>query len=389
MGQDEDLLKRRNMLKVLQIHKLYYGSYYPESGGIEKTVKDIAEGLKDKIEMEVLVCRPKGKGVTLSINGIRVTKASSLGMYTGMPVSITFPFLFALKSRKADILHFHLPFPLGDISYLLMGARGKKVVVTYHSDIVRQKRLLKLYKPFLHQFLRRADKIIVTSPYLLESSEHLAPYRDKCVVIPLSIDLNKFKPCNEDKANYKKMNPSSNEKIVLFVGCLTYYTGLSYLVRAMQDVKAKLLIVGDGELRGQLEAQVKSLGLDDKVIFLGAVSDEKLHYYYQICDVFVLPSTERSEAFGIVQLEAMAYGKPVVNTNLPTAVPFISVHGETGLTVPPKNPDALAQAINTILSDKQLSAKFSRNAIKRVKEKFSRDVMLEKIYQIYTELCSN
>lgn len=374
------------MLKVLQIHKLYYRCLYPESGGIERTVKDIAEGLKDKVKMEVLVCQPKGKGVTTSVNGISVTKASSLGMYTGMPVSVTFPFLLAVKSRKADILHFHLPFPLGDVSYLLMGARDKKVVVTYHSDIVRQKRLLKLYKPFLSQFLKRADRIIVTSPYLLESSEHLSPYKDKCTVIPLSIDLNKFKPHSENGLNYKYRNPSSNEKIILFVGCLTYYKGLSYLIEAMKHVKARLLIVGDGELRRELEEQVRSLGLNGKVTFLGAVSDDKLHSYYQLCDLFVLPSTEKSEAFGIVQLEAMAYGKPVVNTNLPTAVPYISIHGETGITVPPKNSKALAQAINTILSDRQLATEFSKNAIKRVKQNFSKQVMIEKIYSLYKEL---
>lgn len=172
----------------------------------------------------------------------------------------------------------------------------------------------------------------------------------------------------------------------MFVGRLSYYKGVEYLIEAMQWVNAKLLIVGDGELREKLEEKTISFGVNGKVKFLGKVSDEMLKYCYQICDVFVLPSVEPSEAFGIVQMEAMAYGKPVVNTSLPTGVPFVSVHGETGITVPPRDSIALAKAINKILEDEKLAKTFSQNAIKRVNEKFSRTRMLEQIYSIYNEL---
>lgn len=365
-------------IKVLQICKLYY----PWIGGIERTAQDIAEGLQGKIHMEVLACEPKGRGKSRWVNGIRVTYASSFGIYWSMPVSITFPFLLALKSRKVDVLHFHLPFPLGVLSYLLIGSRRPKVVVTYHNDIVRQKKLMRFYKPFLHCFLKRADKILVTSPNLLESSKYLKPYKDKCIVVPLGIDLSRFGDNRCEKVN---LGISSNERVVLFVGRFTYYKGLEYLLEAMREVKAKLLIVGDGKLRQQLERKAESLGVDRKVVFLGRVSDEELKYCYQICDVFVLPSVEPSEAFGLVQLEAMAYGKPVVNTNLPTGVPFVSRHGETGLTVPPRDSRALAKAINKILSDKELAKKFSENARKRVQE-FSKEKMLQRVYEIYCEL---
>lgn len=365
-------------MKVLQISKLYY----PWIGGIEKVVQDIAEGLKGKVDIEVLVCQPKGCGKTELINGIKVTKATSFGIFWSMPISFTFPFILAWKSREVDILHFHLPFPLGVISYLLMASKQAKVVVTYHSDIVRQKKIIKLYRPFLHRFLKRADKILVTSPNLLKFSENLAPYREKCTVIPLWIDLDKFgQPLEKEISS--EINPK--ERIVLFVGRLTYYKGLEYLIEAMQYVDAKLLIVGEGKLRIRFEKKIKSLNLDKKIIFLGKVSDDELKYYYQICDVFVLPSIEPSEAFGLVQLEAMAYGKPVVNTYLPTGVPYVSINGETGLTVPPRNSKALGEAINKILNDKELATKFSKNAKKRAK-KFQKEKILRRIYEIYYEL---
>jgi len=368
-----------NRLRVLLISKLYY----PWIGGVEKTVQDIAEGLKDKIDVRVLTCKSKGRGGNQLINGVKVTKASSLGIYWGMPISPTFPFLLSWKSRKIDILHFHLPFPLGVLSYLLLGSKRKKVVVTYHSDIVRQKKLMKFYSPFLHRFLKRADKILVTSPNLLESSEHLGPYKDKCIVVPSSIKLNEF---NHPAGKEFDLGISPEEKIVLFVGRLTYYKGLEYLIEAMQEVKAKLLIVGEGELRKALEKKAESLGVHHKVIFLGKVSDEELKYCYQICDVFVLPSVEPSEAFGLVQLEAMAYGKPVVNTRLPTGVPFVSVDGETGITVEPRDSKALAEAINKLLNDEELRKRYGVQARKRVEENFTVDKMNERILRVYREL---
>ena len=368
-------------IKVLQVNKLYA----PFIGGVERTVQDIAEGLKDKVDMKVLACQPKGSTTVEVINGVEVTKAGSLGIYWSMPVSLSFPFLLAKMSRDADIIHFHFPFPLGDFSYLLLGARGKKIVVTYHCDIVRQKKALILYKPFLFKFLSIADRILVTSPNILQSSKYLTPFKDKCVVVPLSIPIEEYTRIDQTF----DVGISQGEKIVLFVGRLSYYKGVEYLIEAMQWIDAKLLIIGDGELRNVLEEKTFSLGLNKKVNFLGKVPDQLLRYCYQICDVFVLPSIELSEAFGIVQMEAMAYGKPVVNTNLPTGVPFVSVHGETGLTVPPRDSIALANAVNKILEDEKLAKTFSQNAIRRVNEKFSRKRMLEQIYSIYNELMSS
>jgi len=177
------------------------------------------------------------------------------------------------------------------------------------------------------------------------------------------------------------------EKIVLFVGRLVYYKGLEYLIEAMKDVEAKLLIAGSGPLEKQLRKKSRIIGVGQKVIFLGKVSDAEIKYLYQICDVFVLPSVEPSEAFGLVQLEAMAYGKPVVNTNLPTGVPFVSRHGETGLTVPPRDPKALAEAVLRMMDlPEEKRREMGKAARKHVEENFSLDRIVDMWEALYKEL---
>lgn len=368
-------------LSVLQVNKLYY----PWIGGVEKVVQNIAEGLYKRLDMEVLACQPKGLGNKEEINGVKVTKSSSLGRFLGLPASPTFPLNYARLSRRADVLHFHVPFPLGVVSYLALGPRDKKVVVTYHSDIVRQEKLLRFYRPFLMKFLDAVDVILPTSPHLRDGSEFLAPFRDKCQVVPLSVDLEEF-----DRDALDPDDPGSpgtgDEDIVLFVGRLNYYKGVDYLIRAMEDVDARLLVAGEGPLLEQLNRQAITSGVTDRVEFLGRVSDRRLKELYAGCDTLVLPSVRESEAFGIVQMEAMAYGKPVINTDLPTGVPWVSKDGETGLTVPPADSDALASAINELLEDEERRREYGENAYHRVKEKFSRNGMLDTVESVYRDL---
>lgn len=173
---------------------------------------------------------------------------------------------------------------------------------------------------------------------------------------------------------------------LLFVGRLCYYKGVEYLIEAMAHVDANLVIIGDGELRSELEERTVELSIAHRVFFLGRCSDDELRVWYRLCDLFVLPSVEPSEAFALVQVEAMAAGKPVINTNLPSGVPFVSLHGKTGLTVEPRNSSQLADAINRILSDEDLAREFSINARERVLELFTVDRMLDSIYSLYLQL---
>jgi rhamnosyl/mannosyltransferase len=287
------------------------------------------------------------------------------------------------EAQNADIVHHHLPNPLGVVSHLLTPSRSGPTVATYHSDIVRQQTVLQAYEPLLKRFLRDVDHIILTSPRLLNHSDYLAPHAHKCTVIPLSIDVGEYE---RERTEDMNLPTDSDQPLLLFVGRLNYYKGLKYLIDAMQSVDASLMIVGDGERQDALETQAKELGVDDRVMFTGYVSQDRLHNYYEAADVFILPSVEPSEAFGVVQLEAMAYETPVVNTSLPTGVPWVSQDGKTGLTVEPRDSDALAVSINDLLSDHKTRKTYGRRARERVETHFSRERMLSQVESVYASI---
>lgn len=368
-------------MKILQVNKLYH----PWIGGIEKIVQNIAEGLKDKADLKVLVCRPKGRGRRDVVNGVTVFRASSLGIFFSMPVSLSFPFLLGRLGKDADILHFHTPFPLGVISYLIVRPGGK-LILWWHSDIVRQKKFMFIYRPLLQRFLKRADRIIVAAAEHIQNSPYLRNFRDKCEVVPFGIDVHRFELNDDIRTTVEELRSRYGSKIVLFVGRLIYYKGVEYLIRAMKNINGKLLIVGEGPLESRLRSQVTELGIEDKVVFLGKLQDRDMAVYYHACDIFVLPSIARSEAFGIVQLEAMACGKPVVNTDLPTGVPGVSRSGETGITVPPADSTALSEAINKLLTDSNFRKTCGGNARRRVEERFSMSRMIDDVYKVYQKV---
>lgn len=365
------------MIKVLQVNKLYY----PHIGGIETVVRNIAEGLKNKVDIKVLVCRRnRGKTIDENINGIPVRKSGSLGVYFSMPVS--FPFIrdFKKMSSESDIVHIHMPFPLSDVACLLSGYKGK-VVLSWHSDIVKQKKLMVFYKPFMNYLLKRADRIVVATEGHINGSAYLEPYREKCSVIPYGIDTEKY--MIENPVPFLECSCKSSKK-VLFIGRLVYYKGIDVLVKAFSKVKnCELFIAGTGKLESELKSEVNNSGLSDRIHFIGSPSDDEIKLALNDCDIFVLPSVANSEAFGIVQMEAMVYGKPVINTSLPTGVPYVSLDGITGITVPPSDADALAEAIQKLADDSTLCRKYGENGYKRVRENFAMDKMLDSLYDLY------
>ena len=373
---------KNDKIKVLQVNKLYY----PHIGGVEKHVQDVAEALADRVDFRVLVANNRFKTVTETINGIEVTKIASLGSISSAPIAPTFG--CRLRRAKPDIFHFHFPYPPGELSYLLTKTNGK-LVVTYHSDIVRQKKLLALYRPLMMRFLKKADKILVSSPNLIANSPVLKHFRSKCQVIPFGIDTNRFmfSPQIEKKAaGFRKR--FNNKNIILFTGRLAYYKGLSYLVEAMKDIDGTLVLAGEGNERSRLENQANALGVFKRIIFLGKIAEQDLPALYYACDVFVLPSIASSEAFGLVQLEAEACGKPVVSTDLPTGVPYANLHGKTGLIVPPKNSPVLAEAINKLLNDPKMRKDLGEAGKERVNSQFSLEAMAAAVLKVYESCLS-
>jgi glycosyltransferase involved in cell wall biosynthesis len=376
----------QRQLKVLQIFKYYH----PNVGGVEKVARDIAEGLRDRIDIKILACHENLKTSRERVNDIDVVRAGRLATYFSVPLAPRFPSLMRRMARDADILHFHLPYPLADVSYLLARPRGH-VVAWWHSEIVKPKRLSKLYRPFLKAFLGKVERIIVAAPQLVEKSPFLSQYGEKCRVIPIGIDIGRFQPTESIKMRAEEIRRQHGTAIVLFVGRLIYYKGLEYLIRAMGHVRDRdltLLVVGDGPLQTQLEALAAEIGVSDRVVFLGKLSDDDLTYHYHACDVFVLPSVANTEAFGIVQLEAMACGKPVISTDLPTGVPFINQHGKTGLIVPPMDSQALADAIALQLGNPSLAAQYGEAGRRRVREEFTKERMLQRVLALYREVAA-
>jgi glycosyltransferase involved in cell wall biosynthesis len=370
--------------RVLQIFKYYA----PHVGGVEKVAQDIAEGLGDRISSTVLTSRESFWTKREAVNGVLVTRAGRVITKFSVPVAPRFPFLMKEMAAQNDILHFHLPYPWADFSYLLARPHGR-VVVWWHSEIVKPKQLTKLYRPLLRQFLKRADRIIVAAPQLVENSPFLSQFKEKCRVIPIGIDATRFCRTTATDTAVSAIRARHGKKIVLFVGRLIYYKGVSYLIDAMArlgDRETTLLIVGEGPLKEELQSLAVERGVAEQVVFLGKANDEELLSYFQACHLFVLPSVANTEAFGIVQLEAMACGKPVISTDLPTGVPFVNLHDKTGIIVPPKDPIALAEAIKLILGDPALTFRYGEAGRERVTKEFTTNVMLERVMEVYKEL---
>lgn len=367
-------------MRVLEVNK----AYYPHIGGIESLVKQYSEGLgaMPDVSVEVLVCRSdKGKGSVEVVDGVNVTKANSFGTYFSCPISFDFIRKFRKMAAQADVVEIHVPFPLADVALMLSGYKGK-VVVAWHSDVVKQKKLLTLYKPFMKYLLKRADKIIVATEGHIKGSDYLPEYADKCEVIPYGLTLDKYDSVELKPVLTDLLSDKSSRK-VLFSGRLVPYKGIAFLVEAFKSVNnAELFIIGEGVLEEELKAAVAAAGLTDRVHFMGFVEDAVLKSAFADCDIFVLPSVLKSEAFGIVQIEAMAYGKPVINTNLDSGVPYISVDGETGITVPPSDPAALSAAINKLVADESLRVRLGAAARKRVEEHFNEEDVIKALYKV-------
>lgn len=365
-------------MKVLQVYK----DYSPVLGGIENHIRLLCRGLRDcpDIEPTVLVTSPKTRTSIEEIDGVRVIKAGRLATISSTPISLS---LFYWMNRlEADLIHLHTPYPVGELAYLLCG-RGRKMVVTYHSDVVRQKYLRPFYEPILKRILFQSSAIVASSPNYIRTSRYLAPWVKKCVVIPYGIDLERLALTDSVRQRVEEIRQTHGHPLILFVGLLRYYKGLSFLIEAMRQIDARLLVVGEGPERKKWESLRRKLSLKEKVTFLGHVSDPELVALYHASDVSVLPSIHRSEAFGIVQLEAMACGKPVVSTELDTGTSFVNLHGTTGLVVPPEDSTALAKAINDLLSDPGLRHSLGEAARGRVKDQFSSRTMLENLLQLY------
>lgn len=370
-------------MKVLHLGK------FDTLGGIERHVKTLARGLVATGEVEIvnLVSSDSPRGHVHADYGYPTVAVPCHGQLASVALSPSLPLRARQlhRERRFDIVHLHFPDPLGHLTTLGL-PRPVKRVISWHSDIVRQRRALVLYGPFLRRFVRDADALIGATPQHLQTSEQIppAPRGQMREVVPYGFDAGQFEWNERARARRVQLTAlAAGRPLIFTVGRHVYYKGFDVLLEAMQQIPALLIIGGTGPLTAQLKSKAAALGVVDRVHFAGYIPDEELIAYYDACDVFTMPSTDRSEAFGLVQLEAMHLGKPVVSTRLGTGVEFVNVDGETGLLVPPRDVAALRAALRRLLDDPALRDRLGAVARARLATIFSVEQMVRKTLAVY------
>ena len=367
--------------RILQVYKLYY----PDAGGIQTVMRDILSGLKNTFRFEVLASRIRGFGSKTEIDGIPVQRTFSLGTLLALPLAPLYLFWFWYKAWRNDIVDYHYPFPLVDLAVSLWFPKKTKLIIHWHADIISQQRALKIVAPFIRRTLNRANQIIVATPIHIEQSSFLRHYREKCEVIPYGIHLNTWSLLNDSEQQEVHDLRGKYRRFMLAVGRLVPYKGFEIAIKAMQHVDGILIIVGIGPLEQSLHALAKTGGVEDKVIFWQEASHIQLKCLLHAAYCLVFPSILPSEAFGMVQLEAMACRKAIINTALASGVPWVARDGEEALTVPVGDSIALAAAMNRLLTDEALNKKLGEQGYERVKNTFEMSVFLEKTAKVYSE----
>lgn len=365
----------------------FFKTYWPDTfGGVERTIHAIAKGCRPYgIEAEILSLSPNPAAEPLEFDGHRIVQVKQDLDIASTGFSRSAFQRFRELSQRADVVHFHFPWPFMDLVDLVI-PHGKPKVVTYHSDIVKQKALLRLYSPLMHHFLRKADRIVATSPNYLASSPVLGRYRNKIEIIPLGLDEQDYpSPDPERVAYWASRFPQG---FFLFVGVLRYYKGVHFLLEAAKRTRLPVVLVGGGSLEQDLEARIRQEGLSD-VHLLGALPDADKIALLSLCRALVFPSHLRSEAFGLSLVEAAMAGKPMISCEIGTGTSYVNLNTETGITVPPEEPKALGQAMQALWDNQEKAAQMGKNARLRYEQLFTAQRMAGSYAKLYQSLLNS
>lgn len=370
------------MLNVLQLSKFYP----PVEGGIESVVFEITEELVRLGQRVSVLCANTRNETEVQDSRYLVVRAASWGKLFSMSLSPALISRLRTMVAPADVVHVHMPDPMAALALRLTLPKSHKLVVHWHSDVVNQKLTLRLYEPLQTWLLNRADSIVTTSQRYGQDSHALQQYAGKITAIPIGI-----RPLAQPKEDAIQAvnNRYGNKRIIFSLGRHVYYKGFSVLIDAAQHLPddAVVVIGGRGPLSGVLAAKIKQMGLESKVYLPGRLSDEEVAAHYHAACLFCLPSVFKSEAFGVVLLEAMAAGKPIVATDIRgSGVPWVNQHGSTGINVPPADPPALARAICELLNDKARADDMGAAGKKRFSNDFTVEMMGQRFLDVYRSL---
>jgi glycosyltransferase involved in cell wall biosynthesis len=365
------------VLRVTHIGKFYP----PVPGGMERVVQSLCAVTKGRLDNHVLAFNTSSQTVEEVVDGVSVTRVGTWGSAGSVPVAPTFA--SHLAQVKADVMILHEPNPWALLSYATVRPR-LPLAVWLHSDVIRPKLQYDLfYAPVARPAYRDASRFIVSSPVLAERATALQPFRDRVSVIPFGIDLDRWRPTEVVRQRAHDIRRGVTRPIVLFAGRHVPYKGVNVLIDAAQALDVTVIVLGDGPMRASWETLARQKTGQARFIFTGEVSDAEMHAQFLACDMFVLPSVTAAEAFGFVQLEAMACGKPVISTALPTGVPWVN---ETGLVVPPSDADALREAICRLVADPALAARLGAAGQARARAEFTMSEMGDRLVTVCHEL---
>lgn len=366
-------------MRILHLFK----TYYPDStGGIEQVIFQLCQGGGLGTKHEVLTLSPRPDPIELRIGAHRVVRARENLNIASTGLSLDVFARYREMAAQADIVHFHFPWPMMDVVHFATGM-NRPTLVSYHSDVVKQRWLLQLYKPLMHKFLNSVDHIHVASTNYLESSPYLQSYRDKITVIPYGLDETSYPSVSETRRQY--WNRILPERFFLFVGALRYYKGLEFLLEAMKKFDYPVVILGSGPQEQQLRAQAERLQLRN-LHLVGHRDDEDKSCLLEMCYAFVFPSHLRSEAFGMSLLEAAMHGKPMISCEIGTGTTFANIHELTGIAVPPADPAALGNAMQRLWQQPELAKRMGASARQHFEQLFTSERMCTAMSQLYQKL---
>jgi glycosyltransferase involved in cell wall biosynthesis len=369
-------------MHVLHAYKVSHTEIY---GGIPEAIRILASTRRPDITSAILAARLFGRGYRQDSERLPIQFTGSFGTLASTPLAPSYPFALARAARRADVVALHVPFPLNDIGIWLGLPQRAALVVHWHAEIVGRRLLSQSITGLLHRTLSRADCIVVSSEKLFDDSPILAPYRDKCSVVPFGVDTAFWGTLDASARVEAERLAATHPRLVLAVGRLVPYKGFDVLIEAIRQIDATAIIVGDGAQAESLRRLTELHGVSDRVLFAGNVSREKLRTLLHAARVFAFPSLTRAETFGIAQLEAMAAGLPIVNTALPTGVPTVARDGIEALTVGPGDPTRLAEAIGRLLDTPELAASLGHAARRRAAVEFDQAPFIDRMHAIYAE----
>lgn len=371
---------------------LHLGKFSNERvGGIETVVDRLLSGLSLDFKLFNLVANHHFKNKVVEQAGYMEYCAALAGMLARTPFCPSMPYYIKklYERYQFSIVHLHFPNPMAHLASEILPGSVKRII-SWHSDIIRQKKLLRIYQPFVNRLLKQASALIVSTPYLAEHSKQIEVARGRNIIhiIPYGVDFDYFL-INKYQGKIKQIKQQYSHRFLIFaLGRHVYYKGFCYLIEAMKQLPKNivLLLGGEGTLTQKLRIQVQTSQLEEQVHFLGEIAKQNLPAYYHACDLFCLPSIEQSEAFGIAQLEAMACAKPVICCDVTHAESNLNKHAVTGFVVSPRCPTSLANAILKLYQEPLLRHSLGRSAYNYAKEKFTTQQMVRQIKNLYQEI---